>query len=306
MKLKFDVAGKHQPDPFIFEDSGRLYLYVTAPDGVQAYSAHDLFGTWHYEGVVAAFDGRRDYWAPSVIKHGDSYYLYVSCSTDREFQYMHAARADSPLGPFTHERCLYKRFSIDSHVVETAQGLFLWYAEDNVDCERIGTRIYVDRLLDPMTPANQPREVILPTMDQEIFKRNRFGDGKDWHTIEGAFWFCEDGWQYLMYSGGCYDNDSYHIGYATAHTTEQDLTRVDFIKHTMDGAFDPVMIKNDFEEGSGHHSVIKYKGQYYAIYHGRDYASDSREEFAEARTARVCKLHVHDGTITAERYADRV
>ena len=30
MKLKFDVAGKHQPDPFIFEDGGRLYLYVAA------------------------------------------------------------------------------------------------------------------------------------------------------------------------------------------------------------------------------------------------------------------------------------
>ena len=76
--------------------------------------------------------------------------------------------------------------------------------------------------------------------------------------------------------------------------------------NTKGGAFDPVMIKNDFEEGSGHHSVIKYKEQYYAVYHGRDYASDAREDFAEARTARVCRLHVQDGIITAERYADRV
>jgi len=64
----------------------------------------------------------------------------------------------------------------------------------------------------------------------------------------------------------------------------------------LDGAFDPVLIKNDFEEGTGHHSVIKYKGQYYAIYHGRDLVSGAR------RTARVCKLHVIDGLITAERY----
>ena len=76
--------------------------------------------------------------------------------------------------------------------------------------------------------------------------------------------------------------------------------------NTKGGAFDPVMIKNDFEEGSGHHSVIKYKGQYYAVYHGRDYACGTREDFAEARTARVCRLHVQDGIITAERYADRV
>lgn len=306
MKLKFDVTGKHQPDPYIFEDNGKLYLYVTARDGVEAYSADDLFGVWQYEGIVASFKSRVEYWAPSVIKHGGLYYIYVSSSTDDEFEYMHAAVSSSPLGPFTNEKCFYKRFSIDSHVVETKKGLFLWYAEDNVNCDRIGTRIFVDKLLDPMTPANDPREVIVPTMDEEIFQRNRFGDGKDWHTIEGAFWFREGDWQYLMYSGGCYDNESYHIGYAAAKSDEDDLTLVDFVKHTNGGAFDPVLIKNDFEEGTGHHSVIKYKGQYYAIYHGRDPISGKREDFAEARTARVCKLHVADGVITAERYEDRV
>jgi hypothetical protein len=81
---------------------------------------------------------------------------------------------------------------------------------------------------------------------------------------------------------------------------------VKFVKHTKDGAFDPVLIKNDFEEGTGHHSVIKYKGQYYAIYHGRDIVGAVNDEYVEARTARVCKLHVKDGVITAERYSDCV
>ena len=185
------------------------------------------------------------------------------------------------------------------HIVETV-------TEDNTDCDRIGTRIFVDKLIDPMTPAGTPYEVIVPTMDEEIFKRNRFGDGKDWHTLEGPFWFREGEWQYVMYSGACYDNDTYHIGYAAARSYENDLTQVQFVKHTNNGTFDPVMIKNDFEEGSGHHSVIKYKGQYYAIYHGRDLIGEARDEFTEARTARVCKLHVSDGLITAERYADHV
>ena len=306
MKLKFNVSGKHQPDPFIFEDNGKLYIYVTAHDGVEAYSADDLFGVWHYEGIVASFNGRIEYWAPSVIKYQNRYYIYVSSSTDDEFEYMHAAVADSPLGPFKDEKCFYKRFSIDSHVVETSKGLFLWYSEDNTDCNRIGTRIFIDKLIDPMTPANEPKEVIVPTMDEEIFMRNRFGDGKDWHTIEGAFWFREGDWQYLMYSGGCFENDSYHIGYATAKSDEDDLMRVDFIKHTADGAFDPVLIKNDFEEGTGHHSVIKYKSQYYAIYHGRDIADKTSNEYVEERTARVCKLHIKDGIITAERYENHV
>ena len=306
MKLKFDVNGKNQPDPFIFEDNGKLYLYVTASDGVEAYSADDLFGVWHYEGTVFSIEGRFGFWAPSVIKYENRYYIYVSSATDEEFEYMHAAVADSPLGPFVDAKCFYKRFSIDSHVVETEKGLFLWYSEDNTDCDRIGTRIYIDRLLDPMTPAHEPKEMIVPTMDEEIFKRNRFGDGKDWHTIEGAYWFREGDWQYVMYSGGCFENDSYHIGYCAARSDESDLTKVEFIKHTAFGAFDPVIIKNDFEEGTGHHSVIRYKGQYYAIYHGRDIVGKASDEYVEARTARVCKLTVRDGIITAERYKDRV
>jgi hypothetical protein len=45
MKLLFDVVGKTQPDPFIFEDSGKYYLYVTAEKGVELYTADDPFAT---------------------------------------------------------------------------------------------------------------------------------------------------------------------------------------------------------------------------------------------------------------------
>lgn len=305
MKLSFDVQGKFQPDPFIFEDNGKLYLFVTDAKGVEAYSADDLFGIWHYEGIIASFDGCRDYWAPSIIKYNGHYYLYFSCSTDDTFQFMHTAVSDSPLGPYTNLTRFYDFFSIDSHVVETESGLFLWYSQDNTDCDRIGTRIFIDKLLDPMTPARQPREVIVPTMDEEIYEYNRFGK-ENWHTLEGAFWFREGEWQYVMYSGACYRNDTYHIGYAAAKSNESDLTQVPFVKHTNGGKFDPVIIKNDFEEGTGHHSVIKYKGQYYAIYHGRNWVSDKNGEYEEGRTARVCKLHVRDGSIIAERYNDRI
>ena len=62
------------------------------------------------------------------------------------------------------------------------------------------------------------------------------------------------------------------------------------------------MIRNDFEEGTGHHSVIRYQGEYYAVYHGRDIDAGTGEQ----RTARICKLRFSNGTITAERYPDRV
>lgn len=306
MKLRFDVTGKSQPDPFIFEDGGKFYIYATGSRGVDLYSADDIFGLWHYEGICASFEGGSNYWAPSVIKHDGKYYMYVSCDKNGVFEeYLHVACADSPMGPFTNEKQLYDHFSIDSHVVETGAGLFLWYCLNRYDCgDRIGTRIFVEKLLDPWTPAGDPREVIVPTFDEEIFTPQYTADSH-WHTIEGAFWFMEDGWQYVMYSGGCYQDDTYHIGYSAARSDEADLTRVDFIKHTENGCFAPVLIKNEFEEGTGHHSVIKYKGEYYAIYHGRDYG-DLDGGYVEARTARICRLQVKDGIITAERYKDHI
>ena len=106
------------------------------------------------------------------------------------------------------------------------------------------------------------------------------------------------GWQYVMYSGGCYQDDTYHIGYAAAKTTEQDLTQVEYTKATDNGKFLPVLIKNEIEEGTGHHSVIRLGNSFYAIYHARDYDADKTRE---ARTARVCQLLVADGVILAKR-----
>ena len=183
-------------------------------------------------------------------------------------------------------------------MVKTEAGLYLWYAMDNTDCERVGTRIVVDKMLDPATPVGKPVEKVIPTFDEEIYKRDRYREGQHWHTIEGPFWLQVGDWQYVMYSGACFENDTYHIGYAAAKTTEQDLTKVTYEKHTHNGKFVPLMTKNEVEEGVGHHSVICYDGQYYAIYHARDYDSIMP---GDQRTARICKLHFHDGIITAER-----
>lgn len=303
MKLLFDTPNKTQPDPFIFEDGGKLYLYVTSVKGVEVYTADTLLGEWKYCGVVTEFKDATDFWAPSVIKLDDTYYMYVSCISDGDFQFMHVAEAKSPLGPFKNEKKLYNRFSIDSHMVKTEDGLFLWFAQNNTDCDLVGTRIFIDKFKDPYTPEDNPKEVVVPTFAEEKYTPSCNENG-DWYTIEGPFWFKEGDWQYLMYSGGCYQDDTYHIGYCVAKSNETDLKKVDFKKVTEGGRFSPVIIKNDFEEGTGHHSVIKVDGEYYAIYHGRDYSET--DGYEERRTARICKLNVSNGVITAERYSDKI
>ncbi len=300
MKLRFNVTGKTQPDPFVFrDDDGKFYIYNTGVEGVHAYSSDSLTGEWAYEGIVLTVPGGYEYWAPSIIKLEDTYYIYFSCCGGGSNEYMHVAVSDKPLGPFGNAKRLYDRFTIDSHVVKTSAGLFLWYAENNENCDRIGTRVFVDKLLDPFTPANICKEVIVPTLDEEINTMTQKGL---WHTLEGPFWFREGEWQYVMYSGGAFRNDTYHIGYAAAKSDEEDLTKVNFVKFTDNGKFKPTMFRNEVEEGVGHHSVIKADGQYYAIYHARDGArNDGSGTYTEARTARICKLHVADGIITAER-----
>ena len=91
-----------------------------------------------------------------------------------------------------------------------------------------------------------------------------------------------------------------HISYRIrgSEIYEADLTKVDFVKHTDNGKWVPTKIKNDVEEGVGHHSVIKLDGQYYAIYHARDKVVP--EGVKVHRTARMCKLSVDNGIIKAE------
>ena len=52
--------------------------------------------------------------------------------------------------------------------------------------------------------------------------------------------------------------------------------------------------------------MIKEDGQLYAVYHARDYGYEKGTSAFDARNARICKLHVEDGIITAERYEDHI
>lgn len=60
MKLKFDVEGKSQADPFIFADGENYYLYVTGKKGVEMYKTDDVFGLWKYQGIVCSIDAGYD------------------------------------------------------------------------------------------------------------------------------------------------------------------------------------------------------------------------------------------------------
>lgn len=302
-----------QADPYILKSNGRYYIYVTGHDGIYAYHSDSLFEGWEYYGVVMSVPGRSAFWAPSVIELGGKFYMYNSVEIDEaepdqggHTGAMHVSVADDPLGPFMDARQILPPFSIDSHIVQNEAGLFLFYSSNRFEGDRIGTCIYVDRMLDPFTPAGDPVLVVEPTMDEDIYWKDRYKEGQHWHTIEGAFYFREGDWQYVMYSGNCFERPTYYVGYARAKTDETDLTKIRFEKYPDDHTYHPVLSANAFEEGTGHHSMIREKGQWYAVYHARDYQGTADLNAFDARNARICKLYVKDGIITAERYADHI
>lgn len=295
-----------QADPFILESNGKFYIYTTGSDGVYAYSSDALLSGWKFEGRVFTYPDVHDFWAPSVIELDGTYYMYCSFefygdTPDKggHRQTMFVSQSKNPLGPFENAKQLLHPFSIDSHVVKNENGLFIFYSTNNFDVERPGTYIAVDRLIDPVTVEGNPVTVVVPTIDEEIYRKDRYTKGSHWHTIEGAFYFREGDWHYLMYSGACYENEKYFIGFARAKTDETDLTKIKFEKYPDDKTYAPVLKTNEWEEGTGHHSMIKHDGEWYAVYHARNAEDDGLK--GDRRNARICRMNVCDGVITADR-----
>ena len=300
-----------QADPYIIEHEGRYYIYTTGDDGLYGYSCDTLLGEWKFEGQIFTLEGRDHFWAPSVIYLDGKFYMYFSFEFYEDVpdqgghhQAMHVAVSDTPMGPFKLAGQIAHPFSIDSHIVKTEAGLFLFYSPNTFEGERIGTHIVVQKMKDQFTLEGEPTVVLLASIDEEIFKRDRYKEGQHWHTLEGAFWFREGEWQYLMYSGGRYEDETYFVGYAAAKTSEQDLRKVKFHKMPDEHTYAPLLRSNDWEEGTGHNSVIKVDGQYYCVYHARNTEADGLD--GDRRNARIAKMHVADGKITIERYPDHI
>ena len=299
-----------QPDPFILKgNDGKFYIYSTSAVGVQGFVSDTLEGEYKWLGTVYTVKGKKEYWAPAVIFTEGKYYMYVSNIDENEddvhMQTLQVAVSDSPAGPFSYLNDILPPFSIDAHVVRSGDALYIFYSSNDYEAERAGTYILVDKMRSPTECEGKPAAVLRATLDEEIFMRDRFRKGQHWHTLEGACYFREGNEHYLIYSGNCYESEFYYLGYAYAKSDLDDLREIHFEKQPNAATYAPLIARNEFEAGTGHCSVIKEKGQYYCVYHGRDIVPDPRIK-GDNRTARVCRLSQNGERLTAERYIDRL
>ena len=296
-------APASQGDPYIFQANGRYYLYATGINGVETYVSDSLLSGWKYLGRTLAEPDRKEYWAPCVIERDGLYYMYYSSMPKEEedvhCQEIRAAVCESPEGPFVYQKTVLPSFSIDPHVVKSGDEYYIFYSLNDTQAQRAGTYIAVDKLTDMFTVEGKPKAVVVPTLDEEIFMYDRFRKGQNWHTVEGAFYFRIGDDHYVTYSGNCYQNEKYFLGYAYAHGNETDLRKLVFEKQPSEKVYAPLLSRNEREEGTGHNSVIEAGVTYYIVYHARDCGCD--KTLPDVRTARICRLTAHGKSLKAVR-----
>ena len=195
--MRLNIVTKNHPiaqaDPFILEYNNEFYIFASAQaeeKGVACYKSQSLMGNYEFLGVVFSLEGHKEYWAPSVIQIDDTFYMYVSTMKNEEddahMQTMKVASAKHPAGPYTYLNDLIAPFSIDSHPVLNESGLFLFYSMNDYESDKAGTKIVLDKMVSPTKIYGTPKDAVIPSLEEEIFMKNRFKEGQDWYTIEGA------------------------------------------------------------------------------------------------------------------------
>lgn len=289
------ISKTTKPDPFILQVNGKYYCYSTHRDGVKVSVSDDLIN-FEDKGFAYLCEEEIDFWAPATLYYNGIYYLYFSSvskiKNDTLEESLKVATSDNPLGPFNFEKRFFNFFSIDSQPYFYNGELYLFYSTNVMgsDGNMPGTCILVDKMKNPLELEGNPKIVVKPSINEEIFINNRFGDSRDWYTIEGASIIERNGKLYILYSANCYLNENYFINYSVGDLKE-DLRDIEFEKYPDNYTYHALMKKNDLVSGTGHNSVCKGPDliEDFIVYHGRNNDIEFEKD-KEQRTMRVDRL----------------
>lgn len=267
-------------DPTARVFDGKLYLYPSCdqipPEGIEAprfcmpgYHAFssDNLHTWKDHGWVLKENdvpwGTRDtysMWAPDCIKKGNKYYYYYPAqpADGSSFRRIGVGVSKSPTGPFKWEK------SYIEGVDGIDPGLFIDDDERNYLYFGGGKELYGIELKD--------------NMKEVIGKRVKL-EGLPSGYKEGSFMFKKDDTYFFTFAH-VFPQEGYSIGYATS---DNPLGPFQYRGKIMD----------NIDNGTNHHSVVNYKGQWILFYHSWDLSG-----FNKLRSMRADFIEWHkDGSM---------
>jgi beta-xylosidase len=239
------VYPEYFADPFVWRVGDEYLAIGTGPaeaaGRVSSSNAATVFpllrsqdlGTWTPAGQALV---RPDptlgnaFWAPEVATFEGAWYLYYSVGHDDRQHHLRVARSDSPLGPYVDAGALTSPddvpFAIDPHPFRDRDGhWYLFHARDFLDTRdehgraaRVGTALVVSPMPSMTSLARDAHGVARARCDWQRYAADRpmYGAVYDWHTLEGPCVVVHDGRYYCLYSGGCWQTDTYGVDFAVA------------------------------------------------------------------------------------------
>lgn len=230
------------------------------------------------------------FWAPEVAHSGSQWFLYYSVGHGDRLHHLRVAVSDEPLGPYIDVKALTDPgaipFAIDPHPFLDIDGRwYLFHARDFLDLVdeqgrevRAGTALVAYPLIG-MTELGSPGTTVARArFDWQRFAAERpmYGQTFDWHTLEGPCMVRHGDRYYCLYSGGCWQTETYGVDYVVAERalgpySDEGLESGPRVLRTVPG----------HALGPGHCSVVIDPEQrsHYIVYHAWD---------AELRARRMC------------------
>ncbi len=233
-------------DPFVWTDGRRYYAIGTGRGDASGAAASHVFPLLESADLVHWRDAGRallrgdpalgdTFWAPEVAEHAGQWFLYYSVGFGDRRHQLRVAVAQHPLGPYLDAAQLTDPdvvpFAIDPHPFRDDDGRwYLFHARDFLaddgaappapaQAVRVGTALVVQALQTMTQLAQGPvHTVARAQFDWQRFAADRpmYGGVHDWHTLEGPCVVKEHGRYWCLYSGGCWQDQSYGVDFVSA------------------------------------------------------------------------------------------
>jgi beta-xylosidase len=243
-------------DPSVVEYEGKYYMYATADpwgcDFLSCWESED-FRRWTFhqlnwptkEACTSPLSNNNKVWAPSVVKKGNLFYMYVSVGSE-----IWCGKASHPLGPWENILGDKPLLSYDTtryyHVIDAEA-----FIDDNGKSylywgsgwDWINGHCFAAELNDDMSSFKDAPVEITPG-----------------HYFEGPFMIKHGRKYYLTFSDGKTIDATYNVRYAAGDNPLGPFKEADN---------SPVLQTNEALNvyGPGHHTVFTLQGKNYILYH---------------------------------------